>query len=287
MDSDSEDKLSVKVSKSGVEVTAAGEASKSLSKSLVEILSPFTNSLGFIGDRLAMARRASVIRAAKKATERLADEGITKGCIPPKLLLPWLEGVSLEVDDDETLQDMWAGLLVRSVKSSDAANISYCDVLKKIGTDEAKLLHWWATDTPAFNSSKYYELNDTDPMSNSNPLLPNICSYLDSSSSNDELRENIDKLSIQTMRQPIFFSINGTRFETTPFFEANESAVSNLEHLGVIRIRTSKFESDFNKYSIVWFALTKFGFDLMYACQGTVVGGERQFLNSMRENSDK
>lgn len=278
MTPNSDDSVEVELKADGVRVVSSGRSVATLGSALVDALSPFTNALGVIGDRVHIARRVAVLKAAKKAKEQLAEEGISEGNVPPKILLPWIEGASLEVDDDETLQTAWAGLLARSVKSSDAANISYMEVLRKMGAKEAQLLQFFCQDTAPFFSSKFYDLNTVETFSRQNPLFGNIEKGLDKIESHDGYRNYFDNLGFQIMRQVIFYSLDEGRFTSTPFFDSSEVSVSNLEHLGVIKIKKGEFQTEKHRVSVVWFELTKFGFDMMWACQGKITGGEHEMF---------
>ncbi|GAB4511701.1 MAG: hypothetical protein Tsb0019_07440 [Roseibium sp.] len=275
---EAKDEIEIQAKAEGVSVRASGQAASGIAESLSDVLSPFTNAFGMLGDQVRIARRVAVLKSAKRAKEKLAEEGIHEGNVPPKILLPWLEGASLETDEDETLQEAWAGLLVRAVKSADAANASYMEVLRKMGAEEAKLLNFFAGDSAPFYSSKFYGLNEVEPFSRENPLFHNIAKSIDKRKNHGEFRECFEGLGLQLMRQVIFFSVDGNRYDTTPFFDQHEVAISNLEHLGLVRVEKGDFETEEHMVSVVWFEITKFGFDMMYACNGTITGGEHKFF---------
>lgn len=279
MMNDKVDSLDIEVKADGVKLSTSGGSASGVIQAIGDLLSPFTNAFGMVGDQLKIARHVATLRAAQKAREMLAKDGIHSGDVPPKILLPWLEGASLELDEDEALQAAWGGLLARAVKSPDAATVSYMDVLRKMGTKEAELLSFYSGDTAPFFSSKFYGLNGIEPFSTENPLFENATNRLDKLDTLDEQRKYFDGLGLQMMRQVIFFSVDGGRYNTTPYFDENEVAVSNLEHLGLVKIVKRSFDSRKHQVSVVWFELTKFGFDMMWACNGQKTGGEHQFFN--------
>lgn len=266
------DKVSLEASADGVKLNASGSIVSDAGAALLDSISPFTNAAGYIGDRIADARRTAALRSAKKAKEMLGREGITSGDVPPKIMLPWLEGASLELDDDDVLQTAWAGLLARAVKSSDAVVISYIEVLKKIGADEAELLDFFAGDTNPGFSSKFYSSDFPPMISHQNTLFGGMLEKFDQMEIGVELEALFNDFGIQGMCQVIFFALNNGRLRPTKFFDQNEHAVSNLEHLGLIKICRETFETENRTYSFVWFEITKFAFDLFWACQGKVTG---------------
>src|SRR5262249_16300538 len=158
--------------------------------------------------------------------EMLKHERIETAQIPPKILLPWLEGASLETDETESLSDAWAGLFVRAAKSSDAVVVSYMETLKKLGKREAELLQFFATDTSPFYSEKFYEIDGLHIFSEKNSLrsraIGQIEVILAKQSSRTELREYMDSWGIQGMCQIIFFSTKDGPIIPTKFFEENE-----------------------------------------------------------------
>lgn len=268
--SDNDANIEVEASASGIKLGATGGGAARLSGALADVLSPFSESMGFLGDRMTDLRRAAAYRAAKKSAEMLAADGITSGNVPPKILLPWLEGASVETESDgDTLKNAWAGLLARAVKSSDAVVVSYIEVLKKLGSKEAELLSFFATDTSPFFSEKFYDPRYEGGLSG--PWYGDAIKNLDNISEIDPLMETMETLGFQSMCQVVYFSIGKSAVFTTKYYDDNEHAIANLEHLGLIRFRDRTFKSA-RTYNIVWFEITKFAFDLFWACQGELTG---------------
>ncbi|WP_211256505.1 Abi-alpha family protein [Edaphobacter aggregans] len=58
--------------------------------------------------------------------------------MPPRLFLPILEASSVE--GDETLQDLWAGLLATASQQTDSVSPSFIETLKQLTPDEARQL---------------------------------------------------------------------------------------------------------------------------------------------------
>jgi hypothetical protein len=270
------DSIKLKTSASSVDLEVRGNAAARTADALLSLVSPFTNAAGWVGDRLAEARINAALRAVRKATEQLKKEGISSAHIPPKVFLPWLEGASLETEDEsEDLADAWAGLFVRAAKSSDAATISYIETLKKLGKDEAELLEFFATDTSPFYSEKFYELDGLHIFSDKNPLrkhaLKKIAQFI-KGNNEVELGSFIEHWGIQGMCQIIFYSCAGVRMRQTEYFREHEHAISNLEHLGLISIKTKTIKTAAGNIEIIWFEITKYAFDLIWACKGKVTG---------------
>jgi Abortive infection alpha len=258
----------------GLKIAADGGGAGRLSEALADLLSPFSNSMGLLGDQLGYARRAAAFRAARKAVAMLERDGIAAGNVPPKILLPWLEGASLEVD--QTLEDAWAGLLARAVKSADAVIVSYMDVLKRIGAKEAKLLDTFASDTlPSFTQA-FYDPRFTGGLNSPGVIVEVVLDGLDRINTPGEIAEHMEGFGTQSNCQVLYYKVDDAPIITTRYFDENEHAVSNMEHLGLIRFGHSLFKDRRGrKFSIYWFEITKFAFDMLWACSGVLTGPAR------------
>jgi len=78
----------------------------------------------------------------EKTAKIAQDAGFTPQAVPPKLLVPILQGASLE--DDEDLHTMWAALLANGASPDQADNVrpGYVALLKQMAPDEASLMNW-------------------------------------------------------------------------------------------------------------------------------------------------
>jgi hypothetical protein len=119
-----------------------------------------------IGEYLAASVRPyTVVRqveAVAKAQQMLNKRGLSTHPVPPRLLLPILEGASIE--DEEDLHTRWAALLANAA-SSDKVHPSYIEVLKQLTPAEARLLDalykiakgkpWQTVDTTAVTDEEF------------------------------------------------------------------------------------------------------------------------------------
>jgi hypothetical protein len=280
-----DDAIKVEASSTSVAVSIEGRAASRAADALIDVISPFTNAAGWVGDQLSYVRIRAAIRAASKAGEQLKREGITNAKIPPKILLPWLEGASLETEETESLSDAWAGLFVRAAKSSDAVTISYIDTLKKLGKEEAELLQIFATDTSPDFSQIFYDREDFHIFSETNRLRHVAISELETLLSKKNigpLAKYMNEWGYQGMCQIILFSCEGHRLVPTEYFKKHEHVIANLEHLGLISTKQKIIETKKGPVEIFWFEITKYTFDLIWACHGTLTGAaakrERKYV---------
>ena len=270
-----QDSFKVAATASSASVEMRGTGVSRVTDALLDLVAPFTNAAGWLGDKLSYGRRDAAIRAASRARAQLQREGISSGEIPPKIFLPWLEGASLETDQSDNLTDAWAGLFVRSVKSADAVVISYIETLKKLGKKKAELLEFFATDTSPTFSLKFYHPDADGMFLDSNPLLRHVIDRVEMALDSKDfhgIADFFDRIGVQGMCQIIFYTSELTGTQSTPFFEQNEHEISNLEHLGLITIRSRNLPTSQGAVQIVWFEITKYAFDMVWACLGTLTG---------------
>ncbi len=106
---------------------------------LHKLTAPVCEETGLLlGQRMKAYRERKLHETLEKADRRLRDSGLEPNPVPPKLLLPIIDGCSIE--DNETLQDMWAGLLTSASQRADLIRPSFVDTLKQLTPNEAKFL---------------------------------------------------------------------------------------------------------------------------------------------------
>ena len=94
-------------------------------------------------DRVRLYRYGRSLKMLKKAEKMVKDAGLTPKAVPIKLLLPLLDGASLE--ENEELHTMWAALLANAATSENANTVeaSFIAILKQMSPEEAQLLSWF------------------------------------------------------------------------------------------------------------------------------------------------
>ena len=106
---------------------------------LTDAIRPFTEARGLRADQIRLQREDVLIQIAEKARNRAATEGSQLLPVPPKMLVPFLEKASLEIDDEE-LKERWASLLLAASTAYESLLLSFVDILSRISSQEAKLL---------------------------------------------------------------------------------------------------------------------------------------------------
>jgi hypothetical protein len=107
---------------------------------LGKLLGPSLSEQGEIwGDAVKMRRMKNQIDNLSKAQKICAEKNIPLRSINLKFLFPYLEGVAVE--ENETLQDMWANLLVNYIDSSkNMVTHVFPMILQQLSSDEVNIL---------------------------------------------------------------------------------------------------------------------------------------------------
>ncbi len=118
---------------------------KSLSQAVADItdivhrlFGPLADEFGqMMGDKVYEYRVRNFVSVMNRVKTLLADNRISPNAVPPRLLLPIADPASVE--EDETLQQKWAGLLATASVQPDMSP-SFAEVLKQLSPSEARIL---------------------------------------------------------------------------------------------------------------------------------------------------
>jgi hypothetical protein len=133
-------------------MTDAGEIIKSgafdkLADIIHKLAGPMAEEVGqMMGDRMKLYALKNWIDVVKRGQQILADAHLPTNAVPPRLFLPILQAASIE--DDETLQGLWAGLLASASEESDSLSPSFIETLKQLTPAEAKALNDFFESVP-------------------------------------------------------------------------------------------------------------------------------------------
>lgn len=127
-------------SKPGVNITVSGKTTDKIVSAMLDLFSPVTHVAGMLGDHIRLYRERSVERALEKAKQIAVAEHRTPELPPPKFLVPYLEAVSVEDEDDEALREKWARLLLNAGSKPDSLSYYAKTVLSELSSEEAAVL---------------------------------------------------------------------------------------------------------------------------------------------------
>lgn len=97
----SNDKVEIEISTKSAKLAVTGESAKVVTSDFRDIAKPFVHAFGMAGDwmeyqRTKLYNQRSAEKALILAKELIEEQGKTVEPTNPKILAPWLEGVSLE-----------------------------------------------------------------------------------------------------------------------------------------------------------------------------------------------
>lgn len=97
---------------------------------------------GFFKDKISYLRFKNQLSIIEKVNSQIENKGLGNSLnpLPLKLAFPLWESASLE--EEESLQDLWANLLTNSINSENDIDLKYIfiDILKRLTPFEAKIL---------------------------------------------------------------------------------------------------------------------------------------------------
>ena len=106
------------------------------------IAGPLEQGMGIFEDRLRYTRWERQVRLMTRAHDFLHQAGLTAPtrALPLKLAIPLLQGATLE--DDDSLQDRWAQLLVNASNADAGLTVhrSFLSILEELSPLEAQIL---------------------------------------------------------------------------------------------------------------------------------------------------
>lgn len=104
-----------------------------------KLAGPLAEELGMLmADKVKLYRVKNWVTVVQKTEKILQDANLPPNAVPPRVFIPILEASSLE--DTDTLQDLWAGLLASASEKSDSLSPSFIETLKQLTPNEAKSL---------------------------------------------------------------------------------------------------------------------------------------------------
>ncbi len=104
-----------------------------------KLTGPVCDDIGaMISDSMKPYRAKNLVNTLRKTERILREAGLPANAVPTRLLFPIVEASSIE--DNETLQEMWAGLLATASQETDSVSPSFVETLKQMTPDEVRCI---------------------------------------------------------------------------------------------------------------------------------------------------
>lgn len=137
---DDSSKLEIEASPGGGKLIVGGPSANKIANQLSDLISPFSELAGALGDHLRIYRVESVKRHLERAKEIAASRSVDVPLVNPKNLIPWIENSSLENEEQSEISEIWSRLLLSGSSDFDSELAALTESLKRIGSKEANLL---------------------------------------------------------------------------------------------------------------------------------------------------
>lgn len=154
-----------------IETTVLQTTAKTAEGILGKLLGPSADVYGqMLANGAQMRLLKNQIKNFKKVQKIIDDNGIEIKQVNLKVLFPYLNGVALE--DDETLQDMWANLFVNYIDASKALiETVYPNILSQLSTQNVKIINYMARNERKLEMDP---IENLDKVAKSIESLPNL-----------------------------------------------------------------------------------------------------------------
>lgn len=135
------------------QIKALDEVQKTAGTLLSRLFGPMVDEMGLTAaDNFRVRRLKNQIRNFKKIEKIVEEEGLTLKQVDLKVLVPYLEGVAVE--EDEELQNIWARLMANYLDSKRNLKAHvYPSILKQLSTDDVKILKRILIEKDSFSYS--------------------------------------------------------------------------------------------------------------------------------------
>ena len=220
------DPISIALAKSGIPA-----AIQSATELMNRLFGPAAEESGlFLGDRVRSYRLRNMLKTLGRTQEMLNKAGIDPKSVPLRVLIPLLDGASLE--DDEKLSTKWAALLANAAISREATNSSqiFSSILTQLSPIDALILDEISSVAYSFQSQE-------------RPLFQEYISFRGQIISDLKLQEDEYIFSIDNLRRLGLCIIDPPSF-----------------HVGVVNVESIKLIPR----DIV--VMTKLGYEFINAC---------------------
>ncbi|WP_427452723.1 Abi-alpha family protein [Litorimonas sp. WD9-15] len=285
----------ISIGKEGFSFKTDSEAGARLANAALDFLSPITEGAGFLGTKLRGFRMEAALNALLKAKKICDENSLSINPIPPKFLLQWVEGASLEADIEDNLSELWAKLLVDASQNNPSQNLIFIDILKKLSRSHVEYLQYLSGsgvyDDAPFIFRPYdvsRAINDGRVIQNAMGSIPReewgkyIISDKDFLSSaleaikdffaedGVEFRGLLSKQLKTRITDPDYFDTKIYSIEKEKFF--SDEVLEGLEALGLIKFMeiNELRVHDRHSFFVEYVLLTNFGVTFIKSCMAEI-----------------
>jgi Abortive infection alpha len=277
MKKESRSKAKFEISSQKISASLPAEQVSAVGEQIRELTSPLVESAGLVGDYIRFFRQRAAVRALAKVKQLAFERNVKLKPIPPKMLIPWVEAVSLE-EEDSSLINLWSNLLVSAVEKFNAHQIHFVSIISRMSQLQALLLR---------------EIVRTPDAHRLGLAMDNVDMYFRSEHARRGLEQfplrkmNKKRVSYRTLQKalieyfklpgvaPVYCAIGKTGVDgyldldfSEPYQDAREVDFSILEALGLLRrVETDEIHKNGWFVSAIYYHLTSLGYHFAIECR--------------------
>lgn len=144
----------------GGEIEASPEDLNALQKFFSVITPEFIHdSIGILNDNIKFKRWKNIVKITQEAEKIRQKHNLKSIPLPLKTSIGYIEAASLE--EDETLQELWANLLANTTAETSSTNGIYVSILKELTTVEARVLNILYTNMNRMKKERELKFSST------------------------------------------------------------------------------------------------------------------------------
>lgn len=257
------DEIKANIDENGVQLSIAGSGAESLSKALADIVSPFSESLGMLGDTIRR-RRLSAVKEAGEEAKRIIKDEEKDFSTDIKYLAQWAEAVSYEFDSQNLKAD-YARLLANSTCDEPGPALAYLQTLKVLSTREAELLKTFGDAVfSIYKTKEAYTIGARDFEKEIWTLFEKACR--NELGSNNDVLSDFELLAEKSGFKFFYFSWENSNVNYSNFYDTYGRSLSILNKEGCIEIMSRRLDYVSTKMDICWGRITNYGIDFYNAC---------------------
>jgi len=241
------------------------EAAGRVVHALMDAISPFTETLGLVGDSIRTVRARRTIERLEAAQQRLIEANRQPEVVPDSFLIPWSERTSQDEGEDG-LSDIWVNLLTSASANYESRMKTFPAILSELTGEDVRFLDGICIDE---------NYDDRQITFSINKHLRNMQASL-GSIQNPEINATRLKAALDTPGSSFFVAKslevnggpNGCIYTNSSTYDDLGAGLSVMEKNGLLISFTEIVKASHIRLDITYVKLTRLGFDFVQAARG-------------------
>ena len=242
------------------------EASGRAVHALVDAISPFTETLGLIGDNIRAVRRSRATRRLQLAQQELEVERRHIRPVSETFLIPWVERTSQDPGEDG-MEQIWINLLKSASSDFNPRMKAFPAILSELTGPDVRFLD------SACQAAIYDDRQITFAVNRHLQLMQSSLGPVHALRiDGDRLKEALDGVSepfFRTKSLELNGGPGGAIYTNSAFYDELGSGLSVMEKNGLLISFTEIVNQGPYRMDITYVRVTRLGFEFVEAARGT------------------